>query len=448
MKNIIISGAGEVGCYAAQVAKKRGMRVTIIETSRAAIEKVENSIEARIIAGSACHADILSLAEIENCDVLMAATSLDEVNLLTASIGKKMGAKTVMARIHNTAYFSSIFDYRTSFFVDHFICPEQLTAKIIASDLTEPETSHIPRFAQNEIEIRSLEVGRRSQAANLELRDLRLPPGVRIALIRRGCRSLAPEAGTRLLTGDQIALVGPGEGVKNVMPVFGKGSHRIRNLAILGAGAISEWLLNKLDLQKYQVKLFEPDVAAAEEIAAKFSNITVINEDPVEADVFAGEHLENCSAFLALGKNQEHNILGAMQAKSNGVPGVFALVQSSGFLRILKHTGIDHLYSPRVEAARALLQVTDTAPIKLLARLDPKASLVYQVKVKDHARAVGTVLSGLKFPKNAFIAAIERGGHVFCPVYKDRIEKGDILTAIGPRGVRDYLQSAFIDRGK
>ena len=448
MKNIVISGAGDVGRYAAQVAKQEGLRVTIIETSEKAIARVENNIDARIVSGSACHADVLRRAEVSQCDILMAATSLDEVNLLTASIGKKMGAKSVMARIHNTSYFDESFDYRESFGVDHFVCPEQLTARAIASDLTEPNTAQIPRFAQNEIEIRNLKVSKKSSAIHTELRELNLPPGVRIALIKRDGHSIAPEASTKLAPLDHIAVVGPSDAFKEVLTVFGQGTNGTQNLAISGAGAISEWLLKKLDLNRYRIKLFEKDIKRAEEIAEKYKRITVINEDPAEADIFSGEHLEDCHAFLALGKNQEHNILGAMQAKSLGVPRVTSLVQSSNFLKILKNTGIDHLYSPRLEAAKALLQVANTQPIKQLARLDYKAALVYQVKVQDVCKSIGKDLADLGFPNNAFIAAIERESKVFCPIYTDKVEKGDILIIIGPRGIKEFIRQSFIEQGR
>ncbi|MCB9228503.1 MAG: Trk system potassium transporter TrkA [Deltaproteobacteria bacterium] len=443
MKHIVISGAGEVGRYAAQVARKEGLRVTIIETSDEAIARVENSIDARIVSGSACHAEVLRQADVSSCDVLMAATSLDEVNLLTASIGKKMGAGIVMARIHNTSYFDEEFDYRMTFGVDHFVCPEQLTARTIASDLTEPNTSQIPRFAQNEIEIRNFIVSENSAAANVALKDLKLPPGVRIALIRRHKESLAPVAGTVLSVSDRVAVIGPGDAFQDVLALFGKGSSGIQNLAVTGAGPVSEWLLQKLDLNRYRIKLFEKNLDLAERIASKFGQITVIHEDPMEASIFTGEHLEQCDAFLALEGNQEHNLLAAMQAKSAGVPNVIALVQSSGLLRILKGTGVDHLYSPRIEAARALLQIVDTAPVKHLASLDSRVALVYQVKVQPDSPGVAKALADMDFPDNAFIAAIEREGSVFCPVFRDQISSGDVLIVIGPHDIRKYLLKTF-----
>jgi len=445
MKHIVISGAGEVGRYSAQVAQNHGLKVTVIEMCPAAIERIENSTDARIVAGSACHADVLRRADVPDCDVLIAATSLDEVNLLTASIGKQMGAKTVMARIHNTAYFDGEFDYRESLGIDHFICPEKLTARAIASDLREPGSNLVPRFAQNEIEIRNFSVDKNSRSAGMSLKELTMPPGVRVAIIRRKGKRFTPDADTILNPDDEVSLIGPNDAFKHVPFLFSKGnSGKKQSIAIVGAGTVTEWFLKKTDFRQYHIKLFERNTEAAEKIAVKFRKITVINEDAMDADIFSGEHLEDCSSFLALSEHQEQNILAAMQAKKLGVPNVTALIQSSDFLKILSDTGIDHLYSPRIEAARALMHIIDDSPIKVLATPDKKVSLIFQVKVREDSHGVGKSLAELNFPPRTFVAAIERGPGVFCPVYSDKVCAGDILITIGPRSLRDYLEQTFI----
>jgi trk system potassium uptake protein len=66
MKKIVISGAGEVGKHTAQVLEQEGHSVTVIETSPAAIARLENICEAQILEGSACHSDVLRAAGVPN----------------------------------------------------------------------------------------------------------------------------------------------------------------------------------------------------------------------------------------------------------------------------------------------------------------------------------------------------------------------------------------------
>ena len=137
-----------------------------------------------------------------------------------------------------------------------------------------------------------------------------------------------------------------------------------------------------------------------------------------------------------------------MQAKTHGVPNVVALIQSMNFLRILKDTRIDHLYSPRVEAGKSLRKVTDKALIRVLARLDYKISLVYQVRVQVGAWGIGRELEEVGFPKTSFIAAIERDGNVLYPIFSDKVKNEDVLIVIGPQGLKNYLKKTFIDKRK
>lgn len=444
MKHVVISGAGEVGRYAAEVAERMGLRVTIIETSPKAIANIENNVDARTVLGSGCHSRILKKAEVDKCDVFMAATSHDEVNLLSASIGKKMGAQISMARIQNTAYYDSKFDYRQTFEIDHFVCPEQLTAKAMVSDLTEPGAMLIPRFAQNEIELRSYTLSESCKSIGRQLMHLPLPPGVRVALVQRQLQKFVPEANTRLEQGDIISVIGPNQAFETISPLFGQKKRGSRNLVISHASKVGYWLLQQLDPKLFKVKVFEQNLSVAEALAEKYPHVTVVGNDPLDEDIFRNEHIENCHGFISMSQNQEHNIIEAMHARKMGVKNVSAVIQSSNFLQILSEAGINKIYCPKIEAAKALVQILDASPIKVLAKLDEETSIIYQVRVQKLSKSVGLALKDLLFPKNAFIAAIERENLVFCPTHTDQILDGDILTAIGPQSLKDFLQSNFI----
>jgi trk system potassium uptake protein TrkA len=448
MKNIIISGAGEVGKFAAQELEKEGHSVSVIECSNEAIKRLENICEARLIQGSSTHSVTLKEAGIEKCDVLMAATSLDEINLLTASIGKKMGAKTVMARVHNSAYFDQEFSYPSSLGIDYFICPDLLTARSICADLNDPGESDLPRFAQNELELRTFIIGKKSSAIGKTLRDLHMPPGVRVALINRDKKTFAPEAHTPLVRLDEITVIGPTDCFTDVMNIFGERKVKHQTIAISGGSDIAEWILKEIDHDRFTIKFFETDPDIAEKFALNFPSITVIGEDPVETDIFDDEHLETCTAFLAVGDNQEHNILGAIQAKKLGIASTFAIIHNSSLLSVLGHTGIDHPYSPRIEAAKELAKFIDDSSIRMLASLDPKHAIIYEVKVSDTYDSEDKSLIELNFPPTSFIAAIQRGEKVFSPVRDDRVKKGDILICIGPPMLEPFLKITFNNEKK
>ena len=63
-------------------------------------------LDVRTLVGHCAHVDILIEAGTEHCDLLVAATAVDEVNLLTAALANAMGAGQTIVRAHHTAHFS------------------------------------------------------------------------------------------------------------------------------------------------------------------------------------------------------------------------------------------------------------------------------------------------------------------------------------------------------
>ena len=97
---IVICGAGEVGSHAAEVLVRADHAVTIIDLDAERLRPIEDSIDARTVVGNCARADILLEAGVAGCDLLVAATDCDEVNLLTSALGKRIGATKTVARVH------------------------------------------------------------------------------------------------------------------------------------------------------------------------------------------------------------------------------------------------------------------------------------------------------------------------------------------------------------
>ena len=104
--NVIIAGAGEVGAHAAEVLSQAGHNVTVIDLSADRLRHLDDTLDVRTLGGHCAHVDVLRAAGAENCDMMMAATQVDEINLLSASFAKALGARKTIVRVHHTANFS------------------------------------------------------------------------------------------------------------------------------------------------------------------------------------------------------------------------------------------------------------------------------------------------------------------------------------------------------
>jgi len=445
MKQILICGAGEVGRYAAEVLSKEGHNVTMIDTSIDHLKTLEEIVDVRSLRGSSCHPATLREAGIEHCDLLIAATNQDEINLLSAALGKRMGAKRVVARIHNRAYIDcSVIDYKKEFDISHLICPEQLTSLAIAGRLEDPGVMAIERFAQNKIEMHRYAVKKDSDAIGTRLSELHLPTGVRLAVVQRAGRYFTPVGDTILAPDDVVTLIGERKHFKQVQHMFHHQTRTNNTVVIMGGTSMAEWLAEDLKRRHFSIRLFERNRERAIELSEKMPDLTVLHSDPTDPNEFREEHLEECAAFIAVTDDDEHNILGALQAKQLGAPLAAAVIHMSTFLPLLENLGIDWPFSPRIVAAKELMKYVDDSPVRKLATLAPKVAEVYELGPVKGGKGLNQKLLDLPLPKGTFVAAIQRGEEVHVPGANDVITKGDLLILIGPSDVEKTLDKLFI----
>ena len=396
-----------------------------------------------MVWGSACHAQVLMEANVPNCDVMIAATSLDEINLLSGALGKQLGADKVISRIHNRNYRTSgRFNYAKGLGIDHLIYPEELTARSICSHINDPGVMAIQSFARDQIELHQYKIDHKSKVANIPLKNIKLPEGLRIIKMRRDGELIIPSADTEMKHGDIVTMIGPSEKYGQIKGIFSSEKRKSKEIAIAGGSSTAEWVIAHLKNQDISIRLFEQNIERAEELAAHYSRVTVLAADTLDVHTFESEHLERCSALLSLSDNQERNILVALQSKKLGVESTFAVIHNSTYLSALEEVGIDYCYSPRQEAAKELLRLMDDSPIKTITTLGDGSFNVYEMTALSGS-ALGFKLEDIKFPRHTFIAAIQRSNLVFSPRATDCVFKDDILIIIGPEDIQDTLTDLY-----
>lgn len=114
--NIIICGASKTGTHAAEILAADGANVTVIDESQSALDVLADSLDVATLLGEPGTAKDLVTAGIEDADVVIAATSVDEVNLLCASTAAYLGADLTFAMVTHSTYLNrDILDYSKYF---------------------------------------------------------------------------------------------------------------------------------------------------------------------------------------------------------------------------------------------------------------------------------------------------------------------------------------------
>lgn len=98
---IIIIGAGEIGYDLASVLSKEKHDVIVLDRNKEALDRVTENLDVLCFEGNATSARDLDEAGVKDADILIAVTSIDEVNMIASMMSKRLGAEMVIARVRS-----------------------------------------------------------------------------------------------------------------------------------------------------------------------------------------------------------------------------------------------------------------------------------------------------------------------------------------------------------
>ncbi len=441
---IIVCGAGQVGGHAAEVLAAAGHDITIVDIDAAQLRAIADTMDVATFNGNCAQAEVLREAGADHADLVLATTPVDEVNLLAASVAKKIGAAKSIARVHHSAFFARRgLDYEKELSIDRLICPEYSTALAIASALRNPGAMAIENFARGAIQMQQFPVSDKATAIGKPLSQLALRPGTRLAAITRDREAFIPDASSTVEPGDTVILVGNEPDFQEVRKLFHDDKLGRRRIVLMGGTPMAVWLCRALHDRNFSIRLFEINRQRAEELAEKLDWVTVIQANPTDRSVAEEEHLGQADVFVALRSDDPDNIIASVLAKSMGVTQVIAVVQGSTYLDLVYLIGVDRAFNPSQVAVKEIERTLEESPLQQMSTLADGVVDAYQVRVSIKGEVVGRRLSDIKLTPNWIVAAIRRGDHAWVPGADDTLEVGDTALLIGKHGKEKQLKELF-----
>jgi len=98
---IVFSGAGPMTVITARSLIEEGHEVIIIESDKTLIDQLSEDMDASFVHGDAAKPDIISQVNPKDCDYLFCLTNSNEVNIITALLGRSMGFRRVVPSIED-----------------------------------------------------------------------------------------------------------------------------------------------------------------------------------------------------------------------------------------------------------------------------------------------------------------------------------------------------------
>ena len=429
---IIILGAGQVGSSLLQSLASEKNDIVMVDIRQEILEKLQDRFDIRTVLGHAAHPPILKAAGAREADMLIAATSDDETNMLACQIADilfKVPRK--IARVRSIEYFAypGLFSPET-IPIDYVISPEQIVTQYIERLLSHPGSSQVLDFAEGRVRMASLHAVRGGPMVGREVRELHehVPNfHARIAAIFRNGQPIAPNGSTVILHGDEVFFLASREEIKGVMSELGKSEKPYKRLIFAGGGHVGKRVALALESQ-YSIKVIERDAQRAKKIAGQLKNTTVLVGDASDRELLMSENVESADVFCAITNNDEANILSAMLAKRLGARRVIALVNNDAYSEIVDDTQVDLVISPQQATISALLRYIRRGDVGQVHSIRHGASEAIEMVAHGQvgvSRVIGIPLNEINMPEGIVMGALVRDDEVLHVRHDTVIQEGD-----------------------
>ena len=413
---IVIAGAGEVGRHLAKMLSGEEHDLVVIDNDPERLKAVSNSIDLLTIEGNANSIAHLKEAKIHKADLFIGVTYSEDVNINSAILSKRLGAKKCISRIDNQEYLlpanKELFE---NLGVDYMIYPEKIAAKEVVGLLAETGSTEMVEFSGGKLHMYVIRLDKEAPIINKTLREL--SPGdqgleYRAVAITRHGQTIVPSGDDLFEEHDLVYVISSKAGLKELYKYSGKKQFEVRNIMILGGSRIGRKTADALGKQHY-VKLIEADRQKSYRLSNILNNTLVINGDGTDMELLKQEGLDKMDAFIAVTENAETNILSCLLAKQMGVKRTIAEVENMGYIHLAEKIGVDTIINKKLITASRIFRFTMSEEVSSIKCLTGTEAEVMEFVVKVGALATKGTLSEINFPRDAKIGGVIRGKNAF-----------------------------------
>jgi len=441
---IVIIGAGAVGFDLARTISRREHDVWLVERDEALLGLVSEQLDCRFVAGNGVSPAVLREVGMRDCHLFAAVTDRDDVNIIACQTAHALGAGTKVARVRDEDYYE---DHRLLLDgVDLAINPEHEAVGAIRETLFQTGATEVHDFAGGKVRIVGARVEPGSAVAGRTLADIRRTYGEEIALVTmilRGDQTIIPRGDTVLAADDQVFMAGRRRTVGRSLIHFGTAGRPLANVMILGANNMGRELARDLIAAGVRVKLIDPDLERCQRTSVQLKNALVLHGRGTDTELLASEGVADMDGFVAVGSDEETNILACLLARHHGAAKTVCLVDRPDYVPLMSMVGVDAAISPRLSTSAWIARFVRRGAVVSAETLGTSGAEILQFKVVEGLPWLGRSLGQLDFPPNAVVGAVLKRGKVITPSGDTVLATGDDVVVFALPGGVDRVEDFF-----
>lgn len=438
--NIIVVGIGKVGYTVAEQLSQEMHDVTIIDTDEDVINDTLQDIDVIGVIGNGAVSKTLKDAGIAECDMLIALTGSDELNLLCCLLAKQLGARSTIARVRNPEYNNDLHLIKEPLGLTIAVNPEREAAAEIQRILKFPTARNVDIFGNGKVDLLSFTV---NKSCNLIDKDIKtsfskIKTKALVCAVERDEDIFIPTGDFILREHDTVAVLTTEKSAPDFFKQIGFRTTHIKNLMIIGGGRIAVYLAKLLEHLNVNTTIIEKDLDTALNLSYILPNTNVVHGDGTNRSLLLEEGLQRADAFCCLTGIDEENIVLALFAK-NAKPDTKTItkVNHTLFREVIRTLDIDSVVYPKFTTASIILKhvrskaTSDgSSGVEKVARFINNKIEAVEFQVSEENEAANHTLQELSLRPNILIGSITRGSEAIIPSGSDKLLPGDSVVVV------------------
>ena len=413
MKKIAVLGGGQVGASVAKILTDDGNDITLVDNNASVLEDLQEDNDIKTIQGNASSPSVLNQVELSDCDILIATTASDEVNLVSCHLAKKMfNVPNVIARLRNAEYREETSDFNLDLFsIDSIISPSLLVTDFIKNIIEHPGAFQAFDFADGILQVIGVTVLKDGPLAGKKLSEFKkhMPNvNVNVNAIYRDRKSLPVNGSSIIETGDDVFFLATEENMR-FMSELRKNQSRVENIMIAGGGNVGTILAAKLS-EKFSTKIIEKDQSRSKYLSETLEGVVVLNDDISDESLLENEGIKDVDYFCSVTNDDQMNILSSKLAKDLGAKKSIAIINKPSYRKLVSKE-IDVVVSPEDVTIGSLLASVRASDVVKVHSLGFGEAELFEVIIhgdKNTSKVVSKKISDLELPQGCRIGAIYR----------------------------------------
>lgn len=217
VRKVMILGGGKVGFYLASLLVNEKIDVTVIELNRDTCVNIKEKLPGvEVINGDGTDINLLEEEMFHTFDAYVAATGIDEANLLMSLVVKRAGIYKSVAKISRTNY-DGIIDKLN---IDAVFNKSYITASEILKVIRGNDSQAVSLLLNAQVECNEFILKKELAICGKSLKDLALPKGILFIALIRGEETIVPNGDTVLENGDKAVVFATKNEIRNMKNLF------------------------------------------------------------------------------------------------------------------------------------------------------------------------------------------------------------------------------------